>query len=214
MEMIRTAIFDLGNVLLNVRPERTLNKFMDMIPERSRYDVTSRLHAGEMKRRYESGAMSDREYYEWVKGEFDGDFSFDLFKTIWNDIFEPVPKMIENLSILKDRLPLVLLSNTNALHIQYCYEQYPWFDWFSERILSFETGSVKPDPEIYRIALGKTNVRPDECVFLDNLQENAEAAQHLGIMSCQFLSPGRLISAADGSEQTLRTVFNMEDLNI
>lgn len=212
--MIRTAIFDLGNVLLNVRPERTLNTFVDVLPEKSRADASRRLHTGEMKKQYESGSMSDNEFYHWVKGEFNADFSFEFFKTVWNDIFEPAPKMIENLNRLKERLPLVLLSNTNALHIRYCIDQYPWLDWFEERIFSFETGTVKPDPEIYRIALGKIEAQPEECVFFDDLRENAETAQSLGIMAYQYISPGELISMRDGSEHTLRTVFGMEDLGL
>lgn len=47
--------------------------------------------------------------------------------------------------------------------------------------LSFELGLIKPDPRIYEIVLQKLNAKPEEVLFIDDLQKNINAAQALGI---------------------------------
>ena len=55
-----------------------------------------------------------------------------------------------------------------------------------EMIISAEEGIAKPDERIYRIALEKMGVEPEEAVFLDDLSANVEAARQLGMKAVQF----------------------------
>ncbi len=48
-------------------------------------------------------------------------------------------------------------------------------------MLSYELGMVKPEPEIYLEAARRAGCRPDECVFIDDMPENVEAAAKLGM---------------------------------
>ncbi len=50
-------------------------------------------------------------------------------------------------------------------------------DVFDEMIISAEVGLMKPDPRIYRLALEKLGVQPEESVFLDDVLVNVEAAR-------------------------------------
>jgi HAD superfamily hydrolase (TIGR01509 family) len=52
--------------------------------------------------------------------------------------------------------------------------------------LSFEVGSVKPEPEIYRVCLESLGVKPAEALFVDDRRENVEAAKALGIDAVVF----------------------------
>jgi putative hydrolase of the HAD superfamily len=52
---------------------------------------------------------------------------------------------------------------------------------FDEIILSFEVGLRKPDPAIYREALGRLDVEPDRAVFVDDQQEYCDGAAAIGI---------------------------------
>ena len=47
---------------------------------------------------------------------------------------------------------------------------------------------MKPDPQIYRIALDKLEVKPDEAVFVDDMRTNVEAARKLGMQGILFQS--------------------------
>ena len=45
---------------------------------------------------------------------------------------------------------------------------------------------MKPDPEIYRILLERFNLKPEECVFIDDFPKNIEAARKAGMNGIVF----------------------------
>ena len=52
---------------------------------------------------------------------------------------------------------------------------------FDDYVLSYEVGVMKPHARIYDEALKKAGVEAEECVFIDDIEENIQAAQKLGI---------------------------------
>ena len=62
-------------------------------------------------------------------------------------------------------------------------------DAFDALVLSAEVGIMKPDPQIYDIALDKFKVKPDEAVFVDDMPANVEAARTLGLHGVLFQTP-------------------------
>jgi putative hydrolase of the HAD superfamily len=63
-------------------------------------------------------------------------------------------------------------------------------DVFDELVISAEVGLMKPDPRIYHLALERLGVRPEESVFLDDMQINVEAARSVGMSAIQFSEQG------------------------
>ena len=53
-------------------------------------------------------------------------------------------------------------------------------------ILSYEVKMIKPMPEIYRLLLERYALKPEECVFLDDSEENIEGARRAGIQTVLF----------------------------
>jgi len=60
---------------------------------------------------------------------------------------------------------------------------------FDEMIISAEVGVVKPDPRIYRLALEKLGMLPEESVFVDDVLQNVEGARAVGMNGIQFTRP-------------------------
>ncbi|MER7581495.1 HAD-IA family hydrolase [Kitasatospora sp. NPDC097691] len=63
------------------------------------------------------------------------------------------------------------------------YDPYAGFDLhgtFEAVVLSADHGVRKPDPALFRIALDRLGVRPEECLFVDDSEENLAAALKLG----------------------------------
>ena len=84
---------------------------------------------------------------------------------------------------------LVLLSNVNQLHYEYLTAAFPSaFSLFSpDKIIpSFRVGFMKPDREIYELALSAAGVSKEEAVYVDDRQDLIEAASGYGICSIQF----------------------------
>ncbi len=57
-------------------------------------------------------------------------------------------------------------------------------------ILSFEVGSTKPDPAIYRAALGRLEVAPERAVFVDDQARYCDGARSIGIRSFLIIRDG------------------------
>jgi epoxide hydrolase-like predicted phosphatase len=67
--------------------------------------------------------------------------------------------------------------------------RHKFADVFDEMIISAEVGVIKPDPRIYRLALEKLDVGPEESVFLDDVLINVESARSIGMSAIQFTQP-------------------------
>jgi epoxide hydrolase-like predicted phosphatase len=70
-----------------------------------------------------------------------------------------------------------LISNSWGLGI---YERAP-VDIFDETVISGDVGLHKPQPEIYVLACERLSVEPADCVFVDDLRENVEGAEAVGM---------------------------------
>jgi putative hydrolase of the HAD superfamily len=61
------------------------------------------------------------------------------------------------------------------------YERGRFPELFDEVVVSGETGLRKPEREIYLHTARLLGVRPDECVFVDDLEQNVEGARGVGM---------------------------------
>ena len=59
---------------------------------------------------------------------------------------------------------------------------------FDSVTISSEEGVMKPDPAIFRTALGRAGVTAEEAVFVDDFLVNVEAARSLGIAGVHFVT--------------------------
>lgn len=62
------------------------------------------------------------------------------------------------------------------------------YDIFDDCILGYEIGYHKPDPKSYDCLLAKIKVLPQECLFIDDKEENINAARLKGINAVRFNS--------------------------
>lgn len=62
-------------------------------------------------------------------------------------------------------------------------------DAFHLMVISAEVGVAKPDPKIYQIALEQVQVKAGEAVFVDDVLENIEACEQVGMRGIHFKSP-------------------------
>ncbi|MEU4835313.1 HAD family phosphatase [Streptosporangium sp. NPDC023615] len=83
-----------------------------------------------------------------------------------------------------------LLSNSWANE----YPREGWDDVFDEVVISGEVGMRKPEPRIFEHALGRIGLAGEECVFVDDVQANIEAARELGIVGVHHRDPDLTIA--------------------
>ena len=89
---------------------------------------------------------------------------------------------------LKGKLPRIILSNTNALHMEYVFREFPVIRDFDGHILSHEVGLLKPDAAIYELALQRYGLPAAQTVFIDDLEANCAGARAVGLRVIQCKS--------------------------
>jgi putative hydrolase of the HAD superfamily len=73
----------------------------------------------------------------------------------------------------------------------------PIDDIFETVVDSAFVGVRKPDPRIYAIVLERLELPAEECVFVDDLERNVEAARELGFAAVHFHDTAQVITAID-----------------
>jgi epoxide hydrolase-like predicted phosphatase len=74
------------------------------------------------------------------------------------------------------------------------YDQELLSKLFDQVVISAEVHLHKPQPEIYRLAAERLEVRPEECLFVDDLRENCDGAEAVGMTAIRFRDPRQAIS--------------------
>jgi putative hydrolase of the HAD superfamily len=64
---------------------------------------------------------------------------------------------------------------------------------FDTAVISAEVGLHKPQPEIYRLTAERLEVSPEECIFVDDLRENCEGAEAVGMTAVRHRSAAETI---------------------
>jgi len=136
---------------------------------------------------FETGNISPEVFYKKSVKVLKAEIDQNAFFLLYNDVFSLNHRALKTLLSLKSGCRLVMLSNTDIERFGFIESSFPEILIFDEYVLSYETGSRKPQPEIYIEALDRSRAVPEECVFIDDLENNIQAASELGIRTIHFL---------------------------
>lgn len=193
--MIRAVLFDFGNVVCSF----SIEPFLRRIARHSRrpLEELQRLIPSftAIGREYETGLVSSDEFFVDVCRRAGLSIERDQFIKDYCDIFTPISPTFDLVRRLKRNYVLGLVSNTNEWHFEYGIrpvEIYPLFDAVT---LSFQVKAMKPDRRVYDDILSKVKVQPPECVYIDDMQENVDAAGALGLRAIRYVGPEPLLAA-------------------
>jgi len=107
---------------------------------------------------------------------------FLTFNIRENSLFGDV---IETLEILHENYRLGILSNALP-GMNWTLDYLEIRKYFHSIIISADVKLSKPDPAIYHLALTKLEAKSEECLFIDDSQENILAAEKVGMQSFLF----------------------------
>ena len=105
--------------------------------------------------------------------------------------------MVAHVQSLQDRAEVALLSNIPADLADAFLEAQPWLHQLDLVALSGHIGVVKPDPAAFRHCITALRAEPGDFLFVDDRDENVQAAQDLGMHGHIFTSIDRLAAAID-----------------
>lgn len=178
--MIKTVIFDIGNVLADFSWEPFFRSF-----EFSE-DVYTKLVRATVKspewNELDRGARSTEKI---IASFVENDPSIEQeIRRVFQDVNAMVTKRdcaIRWIGHLKKAGYQVLyLSNLGEITRAHCRDALSFIPYTDGGVLSYEVKAIKPEPAIYQALIDKYDLKPEECVFVDDIRENVEAAKKMG----------------------------------
>lgn len=179
--MIRAIIFDFGDIFINLNKDICANEFKKL-GLKSLNDAL--LAKNDL---FEKGEISEKEFIESFH-TFIPNATFDEIKSAWNTILGDFPLYrLEFLQMLAGKYRLFLLSNTDAIHIDFFENKYgpsftkDFYQCFERIYFSYEMGMRKPDEAIYNYVLKQNDLTAKSTLFVDDKKANTDSAKNIGI---------------------------------
>jgi FMN phosphatase YigB (HAD superfamily) len=179
-----TFLFDIGRVLLDFDFVSSLSR---LFPAGTPDPEARLVRLLDRKDEFEAGKIEVDAYIDWALGVLACDATPAEFIRSWQRIFTVNELMWRCVRDLVDQgHRLILFSNTNGIHCPWIFEYYPEFSLFEGAVLSFETGHIKPQPEIYHHAIEKYQLDPATTFYIDDLPENIQTGREIGFVCWQY----------------------------
>ncbi len=192
--MIRTFLFDMGNVLVHFCHDRMCAQIGELCNMTGR-EIRQLLIESDLQFQFERGQLSEERFHKELESRVGLTLNREELYRAGSDIFQLNTSIVPVLAALKQAgHRLVLLSNTSEPHVRFVRENYGVLDHFDDFVLSYEVGATKPDPAIYEAALQKIDCAPDECFYTDDIEEYIHAARSHGLQAEQFTDTSALIA--------------------
>jgi putative hydrolase of the HAD superfamily len=191
-------LFDIGRVVIDFDLARTLKAWaVELGSDPSAMMVS--LSRNDAFHRYETGHITDAEFFAAVREALRLDLTDDQLRDGWNAIFiGEMPGIAPLLKRAAEKLPLYALSNTNDAHIAHFQEHFAeLLTPFRELFLSSKIGMRKPNAEAYDHVVAAIGVAPQRIVFFDDLAENIAAARARGLQAVHVRSSADVANALD-----------------
>lgn len=181
--MIKNIVFDIGNVILNFKLEDVLPKFTNN-KEEQEFIINNIINSPEWlgNSLIDTGYISKEEAISIVQDRTNHE-NDELISNFWNNynnyslVDERVIKLIKNLKLKGYKI--FLLSNIND-HTFQNVNKSDLFSIVDGYVLSYIEHQIKPYKSIYNTLLNRYNLKENECLFIDDNQNNINTAIRLG----------------------------------
>ena len=183
--MIKNIIFDWGGVLIHLDKTRCTEAFRELGVEVSD-ELTNPYGQRADLMDFERGLMTIEEFHDTVRRIYAPELTDEQIDDAWNALLLDIPEYkLDMLLELRQQYKLFLLSNTNALHWEegrkrFDYKGYKAEDFFDQIFLSHKIHELKPSAEAFLKVAQMAGIKPEETLFIDDLEINCKSAEALG----------------------------------
>ena len=195
---IRNIIFDLGGVLLNIDPKKTIDAFGKLGMEQLVGDK-GLSYDHEIFYLMEQGKITSDEFRQGVLELLPTQVSFQEIDDAWTAMLLDFPPIrVKLLKNLRKDFKIYLFSNTNAIHVEKFHSNFRnqhGFEvstLFNKDFYSNEIGYRKPSSNAYQEIIRLSGINPAESLFIDDSLLNVESAIASGLKGF-WLEPGQKV---------------------
>jgi len=179
--MVKNIVFDLGNVLISFKPSEFFDK--KNYPENIKAKILSDIFASKEWGMLDNGEINTQEAIDGIalKSSLKKE-EIALIFNLRTELMFPLDQNVRLLPELKKQgFRLYFLSNFPMDIFEEIKTGYYFFKYFDGGIISAEAKFSKPDNRIYEILLEKYSLIPEECLFIDDIEINVQAAEASGM---------------------------------
>ncbi len=192
--MIKTIIFDLGNVLIGWQPRELYRKVFATEAEVDYF--LNNIATLEWNEKQDAGRTIAEGTEELVARHPEFEREIRIYYDRWTEtITGPIEGTVDILKELHASGQYRLLGLTNWSHelFPWARKTFPFLGLFEEIMVSGEVKLQKPDPAIYRLLHDTYDLNGyHECVFIDDSLRNVKAARAEGLDTIHFQNPDQL----------------------
>jgi len=179
--MIRNIIFDLGNVLISFIPSEYLKN--KNYPPNIRNTIINDIFHSEEWKKLDNGDITVSEAIDTISVK--SALKREEIALVFNlraEIMFPLDDNVRLLPELKKQgFRLYYLSNFPLDTFEEIKSGYYFFKYFDGGIISSEVKLSKPDIRIYKFLLDQFGLIPEECLYIDDMEENVRASEIAGM---------------------------------
>lgn len=186
----RLVIFDCDGVLVNSEPifNRVLHEFLQSAGVDLSFQSCSDYFTGKSRHDVEQ-YLSDRNL----------NFPEDWSEAFYRDALDALREEVEPIqgahsalqTLLKSGVVCCVASNGLMKKMQVTLERTRMLPWFAGNMYSaYDVGASKPAPDVFLHAAKANNVRPEECVVIEDSSSGFEAAERASMKCYAYVPKG------------------------
>lgn len=183
---IRNVIFDVGCVLVDFDWKSYVDKFN--FPEEKRNRIVNATFKSPVWDERDRGLYDEEEYVRQcveLAPEYESDIREVMRRT--PECIHRMPYAETWVKYLKSRgYNLYILSNYSHYMVEKNKKEMPFLKYMDGVMFSCDVNMLKPEHQIYENLLETFGLKADECVFIDDREENCQGARNVGIQAIQF----------------------------
>ena len=184
----RIVLFDLGGVVCRFSPDRRLGA-LARASGLSAEDVYQRLFGSGFDLDCDRGHYSLEQQCAHIRARLGVTCSPRELAALWAQAFAPDADVLTMVRHVRSRAATAILTNNGPLVHLMLQQLFPELAAaFDHLCFSYEVNSTKPDPRAFLGTLERLRVRPEQCVFVDDAEQNVHGARAVGIDSVHFVS--------------------------
>lgn len=190
MRKVKNIIFDLGGVIINLDIHKTLRDFAG-ITGVGVEEVKEKYFNAPFFILYETGKISDSEFRDAIRDMSGRALEDAEIDEAWNAMLLDLPaERLDWIKAIKQDFNIVVLSNTNAMHIRKFLEifkdqtpyQHP-LEVFDHMYYSHEIHLRKPEKECFEYVLDHAGFTAEETLLLDDNADNIATARSMNLQT-------------------------------
>jgi 2-haloacid dehalogenase len=177
MRTPKAVVFDIGNVLLEWRPERLYARLILDPEERRKFFVETQIEG--MNLEVDRGAPFKEHIYAHAAKHPKHEKLIRAWHDNWIEMASPaIEGTVSILRALKRRgITIAALSNFGVESFDYACTIYPFLNEFDVPVISGREETIKPEPRIYEILEERTGLLGQDIFFMDDNAKNVAAAR-------------------------------------